>query len=105
MISAGGGRAPLWAANGELFFLAGSTDGPKQMMAAPMTLGDTLHAGSPVKFFDVGENLDADYQLPMFDVTRDGKQLVMVRRTSGNTGPASRWVLVQNWMREFASMR
>jgi hypothetical protein len=51
--------------------------------------------------FDIGEDLDANYQLPMFDVALDGKQLVMVRRTRGGTGSVSRWVLVQNWLTEF----
>jgi hypothetical protein len=104
-ISAGGGRAPVWAGNGELFFLAGSTEGAKQMMAAPMSSADTLRAAAPVKLFDVGEELDANYQVPNFDVARDGSRLVMVRRAAGSAGPASRWVLVQNWMQEFTSTR
>jgi serine/threonine-protein kinase len=103
-ISAGGGRAPLWAANGELFFLAGSTDGPKQLMAVRLEDGDTLRANVPQKLFDLGEELDANYTLPNFDVTRDGKQLLMVRRTARG-GSAARWVLVQNWPAEFQGTR
>jgi Tol biopolymer transport system component len=103
-ISAGGGRAPLWAANGELFYLAGTTEGPKQMMAARIEPVDTLRASIPLKLFDIGEELDANYTLPNFDVAKDGKQFLMVRRTARG-GPATRWVLVQNWPAEFNRVR
>jgi Tol biopolymer transport system component len=103
-ISAGGGRAPIWAANGELFYLAGSTDGPKQMMVVRVEDRDTLRANVPVKLFDISEELDANYALPNYDVARDGKQLLMVRRAA-RTGSATRWVLVQNWPAEFERAR
>jgi hypothetical protein len=103
-VSAGGGRAPVWAANGELFFLAGVTDGAKRMMAVRIDAGDPLRASVPLKLFDIGAELDANYPWPNFDVAADGKRLLMVRRTA-NTGPATHWVLVQNWRAEFPQVR
>ena len=88
-ISTGGGRAPKWAATGELFFVAGATDGPKQMTAVPMTLGPTLIAGTPVKLFDVPEDLSSMSQAADYDVTADAKQLVMVRRRGTGTQASS----------------
>jgi serine/threonine-protein kinase len=98
-ISSGGGRGPVWARNGELFFLAGATTGAKQMMAVRIEERDTVHPSVPLKLFDIGEELDVNYLMPNFDVSADGKQLLMVRRA--RSGAAARWVLVQNWMAEF----
>jgi Tol biopolymer transport system component/predicted Ser/Thr protein kinase len=100
-VSVGGGRAPLWGANGELFFLAGATASPKQMMAVRIGAGDTLRAGAPMKLFDVGAELDASDGAANFDVSKDGKEFLMLRRVARD-GQSSRWVLVQNWPAEFA---
>jgi len=99
-VSVGGGRAPLWGANGELFFLAGATTSPKQMMAVRIEGGDTLRTNSPLKLFDVGPELDASDATANFDVSKDGKEFLMLRRVA-RTGQSSRWVLVQNWPTEF----
>jgi WD40-like Beta Propeller Repeat len=99
-VSVGGGRAALWGANGELFFLAGATADPKQMMAVRIEDGDELRASVPLKLFDLGAELDANYTLANFDVSKDGKQFLMLRRVA-RAGPSARWVLVQNWPAEF----
>jgi len=100
-VSVGGGRAPLWGANGELFFLAGATTSPKQMMAVRIEGGDMLRASSPLKLFDIGPELDANDAAANFDVSKDGKEFLMLRRVA-RAGQSSRWVLVQNWPAEFA---
>jgi hypothetical protein len=99
-VSAGGGRAPLWGANGELFFLAGATASPKQMMSVRIEGRDTLRASSPSKLFEVGPELDANDPAANFDVSKDGKEFLMLRRVA-RAGQSSRWVLVQNWPAEF----
>ena len=100
-VSVGGGRAPLWGANGELFFLAGATTSPKQLMAVRIEGGDTLRGSSPLKLFDVSPDLDANEAAANFDVSKDGKEFLMLRRVA-RAGQSSRWVLVQNWPAEFA---
>jgi Tol biopolymer transport system component len=101
-VSVGGGRAPLWSATGELFFLAGATASPKQMMAVRIEGGDTLRASSPLKLFDISPELDADDVAANFDVSKDGKEFLMLRRVA-RAGQTSRWVLVQNWPAEFGA--
>jgi Tol biopolymer transport system component len=103
-VSSGGGRAAVWAANGELFYLDGSTNGVKHMTAVRITGTDTLRASVPETLFEIGEEFYASFPRPHFDVTPDGKQLLMLRR-SAHAGPAMRWVLVQNWRSEFTQLR
>jgi Tol biopolymer transport system component len=103
-ISAGGGRAALWSATGELFYLAGSSDSPKQMMSVRLERGDALRASAPVRLFDLRDELDANYASVNFDVTKDSRRFLMVRRSAGGE-PAMRSILVQNWMTEFQRPR
>jgi eukaryotic-like serine/threonine-protein kinase len=111
-ISNGGGRAPVWSRD-ELFFIAGSNDGPKQMMAAPVAAGSTPVIGTPGPLFAMGDDLYAPPQLNArmsgfgagrYDVTPDGTRFLMVRSPAG-TSSERRWILVQNWRSEFATSR
>ena len=71
------------------------------MMTVRIEGGDTLRANAPLKLFDVGAELDANDAAAQFDVSKDGKEFLMLRRVA-RAGQSSRWVLVQNWPSEFA---
>jgi Tol biopolymer transport system component len=99
-ISNGGGRSPVWSRSGELFFVSGATAGPKDMMAATVNQTQNVTVGSPVKLFAIAEELAGGPNGPTYDVSGDGKRLLMVR-SRGATFTSQRWVLVQNWLTEF----
>jgi Tol biopolymer transport system component len=100
-ISRGGGDAPVWARDaGELIFLGGASSGPRSLMAAAIRLAPAVVVDTPVKLFDIGENLSDD-----FDVTPDAKRFVMTRRRREAGSQEARWVLVQNWMAELTATR
>ena len=101
-ISRGGGRSPVWAANGELFFAEGSSDGPKSMMSVSIKTAVPPTVGTPSKLFDIGADIQIFPRGLSFDASRDGKRFVMIRsRRPSGSPPATRWVLVQNWLSEF----
>jgi hypothetical protein len=101
-VSIGGGRAPVWSRTGELFFAAGAgTGGPRQMMVAAIKGGEHVTVGSPVTLFSLPDDFDTPSAGPHYDVTADGKRLLMVRTRRAPGQSAVRWVLVQNWLSEF----
>lgn len=112
-VSNGGGRAPLWSRD-ELFFIAGSNEGPKQMMAAPLVTGSASVIGTPVPLFAMGDDLYAPPRLNArlagvggagrYDVTPDGTRFLMVRSPAGASSER-RWIMVQNWRSEFSAAR
>lgn len=103
------GRFPLaaaaprvWARTGELFFAAGAgTGGPKQMMVTSVKSGQQVTVASPVTLFSLPEDFDTPSAGPHYDVTADGKRLLMVRTRRAAGQATVRWVLVQNWLSEF----
>jgi serine/threonine-protein kinase len=99
-VSNGGGRSPVWSRSGELFFVGGANSGPKDMMAVTFPPRQNITVGAPAKLFAISEEFSGGPNGPTYDVTADGKRLVMVR--SRNAGlPSQRLVLVQNWLSEF----
>jgi serine/threonine protein kinase len=104
-ISTGGGRAPLWSRQGELFFAGGPNDGAKQMMAVRVEPGPAFRANTPLKLFDFPEDLQVSWSgTAAFDVTHDGKRFLMVRTRGASAQRSRRWVLVENWTREFPDL-
>jgi serine/threonine protein kinase len=104
-ISTGGGRSPLWSRNGELFFVTGPNDGAKQMMAARVEPGPEFKASTPLKLFDFPDDLQVSFRgTAAFDVTHDGKRFLMVRSRGAAAPSTRRWVLVENWRREFPDL-
>jgi len=95
-VSAAGGVSPRWSHDGrELFFL----DESRFMVAAPITLGETLVVGEPKRLFDT-----SPYNLGSvgYDVAPDGRFL-MVRPVGASAARSSELVLVENFFQELAS--
>ena len=94
-VSVQGGTEPAWAPNGrELFFRNGS-----KMMAVPVTFeGASAKIGRAQTLFE-GEYLE--WSSANYDVTRDGKQFLMVRANSSHL----RSLAVRlNWPAELAKL-
>ena len=84
-ISNAGGSAPRWRGDGrEIFFL----DLERQIMAAGLTVGDTVKPATPIRLTK-GPPIDS------FDVTRDGSRFVVVRSLPNPTPPSLTVIL--NW--------
>lgn len=96
-VSANGGRAPVWSADGrELFF-----DNGDAMMVVPVqTSGDFAH-GTPRLLFE-GQYVHGSGGARNFDVAPDGRRFIMVKEIEGkreSPGPDSMTV-VFNWTDE-----
>jgi hypothetical protein len=71
-VSTGGGAMPVWARNGEIFYVSGSA-----IVAVPVTVsGGSVTAAKPAVLFQTGQQ---NWLAPTFDVTPDGKTLFMLR--------------------------
>jgi len=98
-VSIGGGREPLWAPNGELFYR--SLNG-QRMFSASLMPGPNPKPSTPVELFK------GAYYIPLtgspraqYDVTPDGKRFLMLPAgPSTDTGAERRIVIVQNWFEE-----
>ena len=75
------------------------------MMSATIGGGPELSLSAPKKLFDFGADIVDDTRFgQLFDVARDGRRFVMIREKATGRAPATRrWVLVQNWLSEFAA--
>jgi serine/threonine-protein kinase len=100
-VSTAGGRTPAWSPDGRhLFFVNRAT-----MMAAPVQLTPSFHAGNPAKLFDapsilfdsrfVGHGTNRTY-----DVSPDGTRFLMIKVNSNDVAGAAGVILVQNWFTE-----
>jgi hypothetical protein len=101
-----GGRVARWSRTGDLFYMEGTNQSEKRMMTVRVEWGATLKAGSPLKLFDMTDELGGwSTGTVAFDVKGDGSAFLMVRsRAPSGTGSA-RWILVENWAEEFPSLR
>ncbi|HXG87492.1 MAG TPA: protein kinase [Vicinamibacterales bacterium] len=99
-VSAGGGREPVWAPNGDLFYRSLTGD---RMFAVSVTTAPTLKVGTPVQLFD-GRYYIASTGSPraQYDVTADGQRFLMLGASSGPDSSTARphIVVVQNWFEE-----
>jgi eukaryotic-like serine/threonine-protein kinase len=94
LISVGGGRLPVWSADGrELFFTNG-----RQMLAVPIEYGATLSAGRPEVLFEASISI-LEGNRP-YDVTGDGRFLMIVGSETDGSDPPPQIVVVQNWTEE-----
>jgi serine/threonine-protein kinase len=96
-ISVSGGTEPMWSRNGrELFFRTPSGD----MMAVPITGGNTFQAGTPVKLFN-NPNLVTSERHHAYDVGLDGQHFLMIRNSQKNSQTLG---VVVNWGSEIARL-
>ena len=90
-VSTDGGNEPLFARGaGVLFYRHGD-----EMMAVDITAGPPISVGAPRRVFEKPYNR-SDGFWPNYDVTPDGRRLLMVRSTSRDT--PSRVNVVLNWI-------
>lgn len=109
-VSADGGRDPRWArASGELFYVGGS--GPTERVVTSVDVrrtGRTVSIGTPRGLFKGSSAILSGRFFGSFDVSADGRRLLMVTRADSKPGDAvtasvePRLVVVQNWFAEFA---
>jgi Tol biopolymer transport system component len=95
-VSVGGGREPVWARNGELFYR--NTTG-ERMMVVKVTTSPSLVVGTPKELFQ-GTFFVAPQTgspRPQYDVTSEGQRIIMLQvdRTA-----RPQIVVVQNWFEE-----
>ncbi len=97
-VSVGGGREPVWATNGELFYrnLAGD-----RVMAVSVTTEPTLTMGTSREVLQGNYVFDSIH--PQYDVTADGQRFLMLQdaatENSGEAGPPP-INTVLNWFEE-----
>ncbi len=99
-VSVGGGREPIWAKNGEVFYRNLSGD---RMFAVPVATEPTLKVGTPVQLFQGPfYTPGSGSPRPQYDVAADGQRLLMLTtRSNTDSLPARpRIVIVQDWFEE-----
>jgi Tol biopolymer transport system component/tRNA A-37 threonylcarbamoyl transferase component Bud32 len=93
-VSAGGGFAPLWSADGrEIYYRNASS-----LMAVKVHTGPNPEVEPPETLFSLGDYVLAGTRGIRYDVARDGRFLLL--KDAGRGGPQERIVLVQNWLEE-----
>jgi serine/threonine-protein kinase len=99
-VSVGGGREPVWAANGELFYRSLTGE---QMFAVSVTTVPSLRVGTPVPVFR-GPYYVSPTGSPraQYDVTSDGQRFLMLAPGPSTDAPVARShiVVVENWFDE-----
>jgi len=98
-ISTNGGTAPAWAPSGrELFYVTAAPEGRIRMMAVDVTLSPRFVAGRPHVLFEGRYGVGTPHR--HYDVSRDGRFL-MVRGPEGPPSPpVTQMVLVLDWFEE-----
>jgi len=99
-ISTNGGTAPVWAPSGrELFYEAPAPELEHiRMMAVDVTLSPTFAAGIPDVLFEGQYNPGTPQR--HYDVSRDGRFLMLQGPQSPHPPPVTQMVLVLNWFDE-----
>ena len=88
LISTAGGREPVWSRDGtELFYRTGNS-----LVAVPLEFTPELQAGSPVPVFDANWAIDPGGLNQMYDVTPDGRFLVIEGVTEGKIAVITGWL-------------
>jgi serine/threonine-protein kinase len=94
-VSTDGGQAPLWSPAGdEILYRNG-----EKLMVAPVRVSPTFSAGKPRVVFEQGALVSVLAPLPNYDVSSDGKRILVVTGASGPT-EADRVNVVLNWFEE-----
>jgi dipeptidyl aminopeptidase/acylaminoacyl peptidase len=98
-VSTDGGQAPLWSPAGdEILYRNG-----EKLMSAPVRVSPTFSAGKPQVVFEQGALVSVLAPLPNYDVSRDGKRILVITGASGPT-EADRVNVVLNWFEEVRDM-
>jgi Tol biopolymer transport system component len=98
-ISTNGGTAPAWAPNGrELFYLAAAPGGRIRMMAVDIALTPAFAAGIPRVLFEGRYPVGSPHR--HYDVSRDGRFLMIQQREVPTPPSVTQMVLRLNWFEE-----
>jgi hypothetical protein len=98
-ISAAGGKEPLWSRDGkELFY----RDFSGALMVVPVTRGQTLTFGAPMKLLDGSRYLGGGSTLGgrTYDLDLDGSRFMMIKGSADSSGDATSIIVVENWFQE-----
>ena len=96
IVSTGGGGGPVWAPDGsELFYRKG-----EQMLVAQVATERTFSARTATVLFEGRYEAEIVNGSPNYDVSPDGQQFVMVRRTGEGERVAPPINIVLNWFQE-----
>ena len=99
-ISTAGGHLPLWSRDGrELFF---SSEDSRQILSLPVQAGTTLVAGRPQVLFESAIN--ATLSGRPYDITPDGRFMIIRPGQAESGGGAPNMMLVLNWFEELGSL-
>ena len=106
-ISTKGGEQPVWSANGrEMFYVQGGTysgGGVTTLMSVKIATAPAFRAGTPEAVFE-----SADLQSPWgrsYDVAKDGRFLLAVRKERETHLAPAQMILVQHWFEEAEAPR
>ena len=93
-------RLIRWARSTRELIFPVITNNPDRirMLAVPVATRDDVTLGQPVTLFET----DTPNLAEGFDVSADGKTFVMARPPEQAKGSDTRFILVQNWLAEFA---
>jgi hypothetical protein len=94
LVSADGGREPVWAHNGrEIFYRSG-----EKMMVAEVATQPTFHADNSRILFQ-GPYTATTTTSPEYDITADDQRFLMVQ-PSEQQSPTTSFNVVLNWVEE-----
>ncbi len=99
-VSVGGGREPVWANNGDLFYRSLTGE---RMFAVSVTTKPALKVERPVELFQRPYYISpTGSPRPQYDVSPDGQRFLLLASVSGTNASAARprMVVVQNWFDE-----
>jgi hypothetical protein len=99
-VSVGGGREPVWANNGDLFYRSLTGE---RMFAVSVTTEPALKVRRPVELFQGPYYISpAGSPRPQYDVTADGQRFLLLASVPGTNASVARprMVVVQNWFDE-----
>jgi serine/threonine-protein kinase len=99
-VSVGGGREPVWANNGDLFYRNLTGD---RMFAVSVTTEPVLRVERPVELFQGSYYVSpTGSPRPQYDVTPDGQRFLLLASAPGTNASVGRprMVVVQNWFDE-----
>ena len=96
-VSPDGGMIPRWTSSNELFYENGV-----KIMVVRMNAGPTLAVGKPQVALD-GQEYTAGLGLGAFDVTPDGKRLLMIKEPE-QAASVTQINVVLNWLDEVARL-
>jgi Periplasmic component of the Tol biopolymer transport system len=99
-ISTNGGTAPVWAPNGREVFYETPAAEPEhmKMMAVDVTLSPAFKAGIPHVLFEGHYNPGTPHR--HYDVSPDGRFLMLQGPQAPPSSPVTQMVLVLNWFEE-----